>query len=156
MTPPSQSIFPTGGRVLPDPLPLIWRAPELAALEALMEGSGDGPRVLFVRGEGGVGKSRLVAELADRARRRSWSVAHGRAFPVETGTPYAVFADAWLPILREMEPSTLTVLSRGGEAELGMLFPALGHDDTPLDASSAEPEEFRTRLAALQAKISRS
>jgi DNA-binding CsgD family transcriptional regulator len=136
-----------GGRSLPDPLPLVGRAAELARLEALLEGDAKGRRALFVRGEGGVGKSRLVAELAERAKRRSWSLAHGRAYPVETGTPYAIFSDAWLPVLRELDQSTLTVLSRGGDAELRLLFPALvaGPLEGAADAS-AEPDEFRTRL----------
>ena len=131
---------------LPELLPLVGRTAELARLEALMESGGEGPRVLFLRGEGGVGKSRLAAELAERAARRSWSVAHGRAFPVETGTPYAVFSDAWLPVLRDMEPSTITVLSRGGDAELRHLFPGLAGDGAVADPTGSEPDEFRTRL----------
>lgn len=140
---PSQTQRPA----LPDPLPLIGRAEELARLEALMEGDHEGPRIVFVRGEPGVGKSRLTRELASRARARSWEVTYGRAYPVEAGTPYAIFSDAWLPLLNGMDPSTLTVLSRGGEAQLRYLFPALGGgDDRPLPGSSGEPDEVRTRL----------
>ncbi len=132
---------------LPDRLPLIGRTDELARLESLMENGGGESRIVFVRGESGVGKTRLAQELAIRARGRSWDVALGRAYPVEAGTPYAIFADAWLPILSGMDPSTLTVLSRGGEAELRYLFPALSRGDVDADAaSSEEPEEFRTRL----------
>ena len=135
-----------GGRGLPDPRPLIGRPPELSTLESLL-GANGGRQVLFLRGEGGVGKSRLVGELAERAKRRSWALTHGRAYPVETGTPYAIFSDAWLPVLREMDANTITVLSRGGEAELRLLFPALqaGPRDGVVDAST-EPDEFRTRL----------
>jgi len=132
---------------LPDPLPLVGRTQELAALEALLEDGGAGPGVVFIRGEGGVGKTRLAAELADRAERRNWTVAHGRAYPVEAGVPYAIFSDAWLSVLQSMDASTLTVLSRGGEAELRYLFPALGERSEDLrDAAVSEPEEFRTRL----------
>jgi tetratricopeptide (TPR) repeat protein/DNA-binding CsgD family transcriptional regulator len=137
----------SGGRSLPDPLPLVGRTAELSTLESLLDGKSAARRVLFLRGEGGVGKSRLVSELADRAKRRSWSLAHGRAYPVETGTPYAIFSDAWLPVLREMEPHTITVLSRGGDAELRLLFPALQTGASALAAdASTEPDEFRTRL----------
>jgi ATP/maltotriose-dependent transcriptional regulator MalT len=132
---------------LPDPLPLVGRTQELAALETLLENREEGASLVFLRGEGGVGKSRLASELAERAVRRSWKVAKGRAYPVETGVPYALFSDAWLPTLRDMDSNTLTVLSRGGEAELRYLFPALGpaHDD--LDAiTSGDPQELRTRL----------
>ena len=95
------------------PLPLVGRTRELAALESLLEVREDGTSVVIVSGEGGVGKSRLAMELGGRAERRGWQVTYGRAFPVETGVPYALFSDAFLPILREMDSDTLTVLSRG-------------------------------------------
>jgi len=147
MSLPTAAPAPSGGPRLPDPLPLVGRAAELATLEKLLESEGEDRQVLFLRGEGGVGKSRLASELASRAKGRGWSVAHGRAYPVETGTPYAIFSDAWLPVLREMDESTITVLSRGGDAELRLLFPALaaGAPGAAADAST-EPDEFRTRL----------
>jgi tetratricopeptide (TPR) repeat protein len=132
---------------LQDPLPLVGRKDELAALESRLEEGQDGPSVVFVRGEGGVGKSRLASELAERAARRNWVVVKGRAYPVESGIPYAILSDAWLPILRSLEASALTVLSRGGEAELRYLFPALGGGRDDLDdVASTDPHEFRTRL----------
>ena len=132
---------------LPGALPLVGRNDELATLEALLETRHRPTAAAIVCGEGGVGKSRLVEELAGRAARRGWSVAKGRAYPVETGIPYALFSDAFLPMLRELDREALTVLSRGGEAELRYLFPALDQgpkDPGPMPAS--DPEEFRTRL----------
>jgi len=129
------------------PLPLVGRTRELAALEALMESSRDAATsVVIVSGEGGVGKSRLAGELATRAERRGWKVAYGRAFPVETGVPYALFSDAFLPIFRALDPDTLTVLTRGGEGELRYLFPALAVSRGAPDTPAGEPEEVRTRL----------
>jgi predicted ATPase len=134
---------PSGGR-LEAPLPLVGRTRELAALEALMEGPADGTSVVIVAGEAGVGKSRLAQELGGRAERRGWRTTYGRAFPVEAGVPYALFADAFMPILRDMDSDTLTVLSRGGDVELRYLFPALGRGEAVLDGG--DPDEFRTRL----------
>ncbi|NNL31399.1 MAG: AAA family ATPase [Gemmatimonadetes bacterium] len=132
---------------LPDRLPLIGRTEELAHLESLMENGDGDSRIVFVRGESGVGKTRLARELSIRAQGRSWDVALGRAYPVEAGTPYSIFADAWLPILSSMDANTLTVLSRGGESQLRYLFPALGRSDADTEAASVEePDEFRTRL----------
>ena len=132
---------------LPDPLPLVGRGDELAALERLLESDRTGPRVVFVHGEAGAGKSRLLQELSARASRRSWSVVQGRAYPVETGVPYAVLSDAWLPVLSEMDDSTLTVLSRGGRDELTFLFPGLGERTEAIrEAAASEPDELRTRL----------
>src|SRR5881397_2698305 len=72
--------------------------------------------------------SALTSALADHASQRGFTVAVGRAYPVETGVPYAVFSDALLPVLRTVEPSVLTLLTRGGTAELMQLFPALDGD----------------------------
>ena len=129
------------------PLPLVGRTRELAVLEALIEGPDRAASLVLVSGEGGVGKSRLVAELAGRAETRGWDVVRGRAYPVERGVPYALFSDAFLPLLGAMDPDTLTVLSRGGETELSYLFPALAAGrDEDVDAAGSDPEEFRTRL----------
>jgi len=141
---PRMPSVPNDGR-LEGPLPLVGRTRELAALESLMETPKDGTSVVIVAGEGGVGKSRLALELGDRAERRGWKVAYGRAFPVEAGVPYALFSDAFLPILRDLDPDRLTVLSRGGEAELQYLFPALGRGAGPADLGG-DPDELRTRL----------
>jgi tetratricopeptide (TPR) repeat protein/DNA-binding CsgD family transcriptional regulator len=132
---------------LPDPLPLVGRTEELAEMEALLESGDAGASVVFLRGEGGVGKSRIATELGARAVRRSWKVVKGRAYPAETGVPYAPFSDAWLPLLRGLDPNALSVLSRGGQAELGQLFPALAlgsNDDEP--HAIGAPDELRTRL----------
>jgi tetratricopeptide (TPR) repeat protein len=138
----------TAADQLPNPLPLVGREQELASLEALLDDRGTGARVVFIRGAGGVGKTRLVTEFAEAAARRSWNVTRGRAYPVETGVPYAILSDAWLPTLKTMDSSTLTVLTRGGEAELSYLFPALGGRSEDLrDAAVMDPEEFNTRLA---------
>jgi DNA-binding NarL/FixJ family response regulator len=125
----------------------VGRTHELAALESLLEaGRSDGTSVVIVSGEGGVGKSRLAAELRARAERRAWKVAYGRAFPVETGVPYALFSDAFLPILRELDADTLTLLTRGGADELRYLFPALAQGRSDAEPPVGEPDEVRTRL----------
>ncbi|MGE0159532.1 MAG: helix-turn-helix transcriptional regulator [Gemmatimonadales bacterium] len=124
----------------------MGRTRELAALEGLLESGRDGgTSVVIVSGEGGVGKSRLAWELGVRAERRGWKVAYGRAFPVESGIPYALFSDAFLPILRELDPDALTLLTRGGAEELRYLFPALGRPAQDAEAAG-DPDEVRTRL----------
>ena len=107
-------------------LPLIGRDQEVARLTRALEDAERGsPSTIFLAGEGGIGKTRLAEFLVDAATRRNWSTAVGRAYPVETGVPYALFSDALLPRLKAMDPGTLAVMSRGGEAELARLFPAL-------------------------------
>ena len=50
---------------------LIGRVAEMAALQSALERAEAGaPVVALVGGEAGIGKSRIVAEVADRARQR--------------------------------------------------------------------------------------
>ncbi|HEY2898058.1 MAG TPA: ATP-binding protein, partial [Gemmatimonadaceae bacterium] len=113
------------------PFPLVGRAAELGVLHSLLDDAEKGRgRTVFLSGEPGIGKTRLSEELAREATRRNWVVAVGRAYAVESGVPYAPFADALLPILRALPPAALATLSRGGAAELAMLFPSLP-TDTP-------------------------
>ena len=110
-----------------DGAPLIGRDAELKLLtKNIDEASKGAGRAIFIVGEGGIGKTRLATAIADRAARQGFGVAIGRAYPVESGVPYALFSDALLPTLRALEPGTLSVLTRGGGAELGYLFPNLG------------------------------
>jgi len=92
---------------------------------------------VILSGESGIGKTRLATALVDQAVKRGFTVAVGRAYPVETGVPYAVFSDALLPVLRALEPSVLSLLTRGGNAELMQLFPALTSGERSVGASSA-------------------
>jgi DNA-binding CsgD family transcriptional regulator len=133
---------------MPEVAPLVGRSAELAVLSRIIDEAAKGAgRSVFVVGEGGIGKTRLAAAAAERATKSGWIVATGRAYPVETGVPYALFSDALLPIVQKLEPSTLSVLTRGGAADLGYLFPNLG---TPPDReralSGADPSEVKARL----------
>jgi DNA-binding CsgD family transcriptional regulator/tetratricopeptide (TPR) repeat protein len=109
----------------PFPLPLVGRDAEFGALLSWLEGvaAGRGGTTILA-GVGGVGKTRLVAALGERAARQGWTVTVGRAFPVETGVPYAVFADAIATVLRDLTPAALAVLTRGEGATLANLCPA--------------------------------
>src|SRR5215210_1989551 len=132
----------------PDVARLVGRGAELALLSQTIDEAANGAgRSVFIVGEGGIGKTRLAAAAAERAIKRGWSVAIGRAYPVETGVPYAVFSDALLPIIRKLEPATLSVLTRGGGADLGYLFPNLGAPAERERASAgADPSEIKARL----------
>ena len=109
-------------------------------------GSGRGCTVILA-GEGGIGKTRLAKAAVEDAERRKWQVAFGRAYPVETGVPYALFSDALLPILRKLDASALQVLTRGGSAELAYLFPALvASHERATPVARGDPAEFKARL----------
>jgi DNA-binding CsgD family transcriptional regulator/tetratricopeptide (TPR) repeat protein len=129
-----------------DKLPFVGRTAELTELRGALDGvdsRSTSRSARLISGPSGIGKSRLAAAAADEAVRRGWLVASGRAFRVETGVPYALFADALLPFVRRMDEQELPLLTRG-VGELTQIFPWLGAStDTPLAKPAAD---FRSRL----------
>lgn len=127
---------------------LVGRDAELKSLAAALDEANAGRgQAWFVVGESGIGKTRLLTAVADLAARRGFATAIGQAYPVETGVPYAVFSDALLPVLRHIEPSVLTLLTRGASAELSQLFPALDDGRRPAAAAPrGDPAEMKARL----------
>lgn len=125
----------------------IGRTSELQSLTAaLNDVDGGHGRTIFVVGESGIGKTRLVTHFAEQVTQRGFGVILGRAYPVESGVPYAVFSDAMVPTLRAIEPSLLTLLTRGGTAELALLFPAFDPNTRITGAGRGDPAELKARL----------
>src|SRR6266566_4250148 len=132
----------------PDEAPLVGRSGELSLLSKTIDEAAQGAgRSVFIVGEGGIGKTRLATAAAERAAKKGWSVAVGRAYPVETGVPYALFSDALLPLVSKLEPATLSLLTRGGASEFGYVFPHLSAPGGGERASvGADPSEIKARL----------
>ena len=105
---------------------LVGRVEELGcvdqALDLLDEGQG---AALAVVGEPGVGKTRLLGELAARAERRGLLVLAGSAAELERDLPFWVFVDAIEEFVRGLEPRRLVELDDDVRIELGRVFPAL-------------------------------
>ena len=128
-------------------LPLVGRDAELQALtRALDAGERGTSATIFLAGDGGIGKTRLAETVVAEAMRRGWATAVGRSYPVESGVPYSLFSDALLPTLRSFDAPTLAVLSRGGEAELARLFPALDVRGTPRASAQGDAPDFKARV----------
>jgi DNA-binding CsgD family transcriptional regulator len=82
--------------------PLIGRERDLAvALEQLKSIDGGGSASVLVRGEAGIGKSRLARELLERAAKVDIRTLVGRADDFDRGIPYALFRD----VLARLDPS---------------------------------------------------
>jgi len=74
---------------------LVGRAAELARLDAYLKAASDGQgRVVFLAGEAGIGKSRLLDELAKTAEERGFRTMMGTCFH-EALTPYSAFLEAF-------------------------------------------------------------
>src|SRR4029450_1827558 len=84
-----------GGAPLASGTPFVGRVRELARLAAALARAETGEgAVLFVTGEPGIGKTRLVREFADSAMERGARVLAGSCFEGEGARPYAPFAEA--------------------------------------------------------------
>ncbi|MEP7345180.1 MAG: AAA family ATPase, partial [Gemmatimonadaceae bacterium] len=90
--------------------PMVGRTGEMERLSAVAgiappvdvaEGPG-GPRCLLVSGEPGIGKSRLLEELAALAAEHDVVVLRGRAYEAEMIRPYGPWTDALRPVVSEM------------------------------------------------------
>lgn len=74
-------------------LPLVGRDDDLERLREAFERAREGPQAMFVSGEPGAGKTRLVAELADVVARRGAGVLVGRC-TAGAAIPYQPFVEA--------------------------------------------------------------
>jgi ATP/maltotriose-dependent transcriptional regulator MalT len=106
--------------------PLVGRAAELAVLEdALDELDIGSPGAVALLGEPGIGKTRLLRELAIRAERRSHLVLAGSGSELERDLPFSAFVDALEEYVEGLDPSRLSALDKDVQAELARVFPSL-------------------------------
>jgi hypothetical protein len=113
------------GRSGPAAVGLVGRSAELAMVEETWRAAVAGrPGLVLVRGGAGVGKTRLVAEVAELARRQGAVVASSRCFGTAGRLALAPVAD-WLrsPAVQ----SAAAALDPAWRAEVGRLLPAGGH-----------------------------
>ena len=106
---------------------MIGRERELAVIDRRLRDL-RGPSVLAVTGEPGIGKTRLLEELAERARAHGCAVLRGRALEFESAVPYAPFADA---LDGEIDVGTVARLGEEPLAELARILPSLGERPAP-------------------------
>jgi DNA-binding SARP family transcriptional activator len=103
---------------------LIGREAERERLfEALAAAWSGGGRVGVLIGEAGVGKTRLLEELAARARELGGRIVRGRAFESEQVLPFAVWVDALRGDGTLLEGPTFEALPLAWQAELSRLAP---------------------------------
>lgn len=113
-----------------DESPLVGREDELRQLEDALGHRAVRPGV-FVGGEAGIGKSRLVCEFAARAAGRGATVAVGGCLESGGDTlPFAPFVEA-LGRLREHLGAAAHGVFSPGEDELAAIVPDLGPAPTP-------------------------
>jgi len=111
---------------------LVGRTVELSAIDgalAALERRSFG--ALELAGEPGIGKTRLLRELASRADRDGHLVLSGSASEFERELPFWVFVDALDEYLEALEPRRRNALDEELLADLGGVFPSLANGAEP-------------------------
>jgi len=105
----------------------IGRAVELRRLDAALERAGQGsPQVVLVAGDAGVGKTRLLLALADRARRRGMRVLTGGCVELgDIGLPYLPVVDALRELADDPEEARLLAGAAMTAPGLDRLLPGI-------------------------------
>jgi class 3 adenylate cyclase/DNA-binding NarL/FixJ family response regulator len=134
----------------PEVTPFVGRAAELARLHRVLDNlvTGRGAGVL-IRGEAGIGKTRLATEALDYARSRGWRVLTGRASPLGGGLGLEPILEAFGGLLRDLDRTALLDLA-ADLPHLARLFEGIG---LPAAPPLADPALERTLLFESVARL---
>lgn len=112
----------------------VGRAAELTVLAEVTERVAEGAAgFVVIGGEAGVGKARLVEEVALRAQSAGLRVLYGRCVELgAAGLPFASLLDALRELVRSTPPGELDAVLGPGRRQLARLLPEL-------DLDAAEP-----------------
>ena len=127
---------------------VVGRERELELVEQLLDRVCAGEaRIVCVAGEPGIGKTRLLAEVAGRAEQRGCLVLEGGTAEFGGELPFGVLVDALEEYLESLAPSAYQRLAAEDLGELAGVFPALRSLDPKSDQPSTAAERFRAHRA---------
>ncbi len=127
--------------------PFVGRASEYGLLLGLLAHlTGGSGHVVLVEGEPGIGKSRLMHELAVYARERGLSSLATRCYEIERAMPYQPVIELVTQAAELAPAATLQKLPPVSLAEIAALVPALAERVAVPRLSSDFPEARRARL----------
>lgn len=129
-----------------EPLRLVGRDGELATIEAALDGLPDGPRLIAVSGEAGIGKTALLAELCRLADERGMLALRGAAAQYEPGLPFGAVVEALDDYAQAIPDAQLESLGHSQLAELAQVLPSLERLQ-PGRPTGAQDERYRSHLA---------
>src|SRR3954452_21207194 len=126
---------------------LVGRAAELGTLEGAAEGlKREGTAATLLVGDPGIGKTRLLAELAAHADARGHIVLGGSASELEADLPFWVFVDALDEFVAGLEARRLSSLGGEVRAELELVFPSMPRQEAA-SGPALQDERYRTHRA---------
>jgi ATP/maltotriose-dependent transcriptional regulator MalT len=133
---------------------LVGRDAELAQLGAVLQRAASGqPAIVVVAGEAGVGKTRLLTELAHHGAQAGAVTLSGGCLDVGEGVlAYAPLVEALRTLARTLDAEQLAQILGGARGELARLVPELGvgADGEPAAAAPLAPTRlFESLLGVL-------
>ena len=138
-------------------LPFLGREGELAELgeqfDRALKGQG---RLVFVSGEAGVGKTRLVEEFLRRCAGRTklpLRLFAGRCYAPESRAPYTMWADALQALSEPGWKSQLAGLAEVWRQQLARLVPALGPPADEIEGTTLAESRLRLLQGIVQTVV---
>ena len=126
---------------------LVGRAETCGVFDdALTELDSGRSAALALVGEPGIGKTRLLAELAARADARGQLVLYGSASELERDLPFWVFVDALDEYVAGLPPHRLEALDDDVRTELALVLPSFARYEAAREAAF-QHERYRSHRA---------
>ncbi len=123
----------------------VGRRQELAAIDATLDGLRSArARWLVISGEPGIGKTRLLGQLAERAAERRHAVFVGRGAELELEVPFGIWIDALDDHVSTLGERKLEALIGERVAELARVLPSAG---SGASAGGLQDERFHAYRA---------
>lgn len=136
--------------VLPRDVPFVGREAEMLRVrEALDHEWTDGVRIVAVIGEAGVGKTRLVAEIAAEASARHGRVLVGRCHEAEQILPFGPWVDALRAANLNPADDAVNRLAPLYRAALRRLLPELSGSDHELEVGPVDDRQLFESVAQI-------
>nr|BFE68913.1 hypothetical protein GCM10020092_022140 [Actinoplanes digitatis] len=137
-----------GGRRAAGVQSMIGREAEWRTVTEALDSLGDGAQVIEVVGEPGIGKTRLLAELAGYARDSKLLTLTGRATEFESEMPFALLTEALDDHVRLHGEALRAGLSGDDVLRLGEILDGLrAGPGAPPTSSGGAAERYRTLRA---------
>ncbi len=128
--------------------PTVGRELELELLDAALEALAESSLVcVALEGEPGIGKTRLLGELRDRAKARGCLVLAGSATEFERDLPFSVWVDALDAYVASQELGLQEVWDGEAVGELAGVLPSVTRPAGSASVNSVADERYRTHGA---------
>jgi DNA-binding NarL/FixJ family response regulator len=128
--------------------PTVGRESELELLDAALDALAESGLVcVALEGEPGIGKTRLLGELRDRAEARGCLVLAGSATEFERDLPFSVWVDALDAYVASQALGLQEVWDGEAVGELAGVLPSVARPAGPGSVNSVADERYRTHGA---------